>query len=70
MYYFVGKGEEFLIILRAEPHKRIDIDVIMKRLRYTIEHLVTDGVPRFTVSIGYHICLLMARSMKLLIKRM
>jgi len=48
-------GEEFLVILRAEPNIRINIDVIMERLRFTIEHLVTDGVPRFTVSIGYHV---------------
>lgn len=48
-------GEEFLVILRAESNTKRDIDVIMERLRFSIEHLVTDGVPRFTVSIGYHV---------------
>ena len=48
-------GEEFLVILRADSNTDIEIEAIMERLRSTIEHLVTDGVPSFTVSIGYYV---------------
>ncbi len=46
-------GEEFLIILRGNKVSSSDIHSILDRLRYKIESIDLEGIPKFTVSIGF-----------------
>ncbi len=46
-------GEEFLVIIRGKVDENIDVYNILERLRASVEAMDIDGVPQFTVSIGY-----------------
>lgn len=46
-------GEEFLVIIRGKVDENIDVYNILERLRASVEAMDIDGVPKFTVSIGY-----------------
>ena len=46
-------GEEFLVIIRGKVDENIDVYNILDRLRASVEVMDIDGVPQFTVSIGY-----------------
>ncbi|MGF1690850.1 diguanylate cyclase [Photobacterium kagoshimensis] len=46
-------GEEFLVILRGKRTSSSDIHSILDRLRYKVESIDLEGIPKFTVSIGF-----------------
>ena len=46
-------GEEFLVIIRGKVDENIDVYNILERLRASVEAMDIDGVPQFTVSMGY-----------------
>lgn len=46
-------GEEFLVIIRGDVDESVYVYNILDRLRTSVEAMDIDGVPQFTVSIGY-----------------
>ncbi|WP_235869330.1 GGDEF domain-containing protein [Veronia nyctiphanis] len=46
-------GEEFLIVLRNPEDTVPDISKVLERVCRKVEAIDIDGVPKFTVSIGY-----------------
>lgn len=46
-------GEEFLLLIRGKFDETIDVFLVLDRLRTSVEAMDIDGVPKFTVSIGY-----------------
>lgn len=46
-------GEEFLVLIRGKVDENIDVYRVLDRLRTSVEAMDIDGVPKFTVSIGY-----------------
>ncbi|EAS64551.1 GGDEF domain-containing protein [Photobacterium angustum] len=46
-------GDEFLVLIRGQVNDNIDAYCVFDRLRTTVEAMDIDGVPKFTVSIGY-----------------
>jgi len=46
-------GEEFLVLIRSKIDENIDVYKILERVRASVEAMDVDGLPKFTVSIGY-----------------
>lgn len=46
-------GEEFLILIRGKYENKIDVYCILERLRSSVEAMNINGIPKFTISIGY-----------------